>query len=443
MVNSLDDVRNNDYLNRFVEIANSYGLEGIYVSYHTSQSLQNEIFFVCGANRERVHAQDLNVEDLTAKRQKLCHLHDPHLAAFKITGNDPLLTHRSIVDYCQTSEFLIQLYNDFGQPLPDTISVGVTDALKMAHFNATNPALDSTTRAAYKKDIKDILESLEKQDPLKSDNRRRQPARTSTFARWFKKNLLPPSNKVSLDQLVMECKDITTVGVHISDADKVGKALNAHPEILYWMADEPVGRKLNCPDNQGYGSKKANDQRFIALSFDREYSAEVTGIINRVEHPEAYQSSPQELMSKYSFVQQISIQAKDYDAYVSAMKSRGIRFCIKDSSTSVDVVNMVIACEIKQNITELLDRLSKAEETKHLYTSIKDRKNSAQEEYLNTQRAKLETTILTRAGSLLNKAGGASDVEFVSISGDLLSDAPANPNMSGGWHNAEEDDIAF
>lgn len=57
-----------------------------------------------------------------------------------------------------------------------------------------------------------------------------------------------------------------------------------------------------------------------------------------------------------------------------------------------------------------------------MYTSLEDRKRTAQDEFLNKHRTKLELEMLDRASQLF----GSSNVEVVKISGDLLSDKPSD-----------------
>lgn len=428
MLKSIGDIVKNDYVNHFEDIAQSYGLTGQYIKYYTSQTKQEEVFFVCGMDKEKVCSDKLNVESVFSERQKQYLNFNPGIAAFKITNSDPLLVHDEVVNYCQTAEFLQKIYKDNHLPVPQMLPNGLVSVLKMTHRNACNPALSEETRNAYKRDIKDILK---KQDSLYTDHGDKKNSafylyqqydtQKSKVSNWFKKLFSHDKNRVSIEHLTITCRNITTVGVHVSNSVRVQEELRKRPELLYWMSDKPIGQKIDCPDNQGFGSQKANDLRFIAFAFDSEYAADVIGIANRIEHPDAYKTSIDNLISQYEFIRHISIPAEDYDKYTTAMNTRGVKYCIKDTSTDAGVINLVIACDIQKNITDILSKISSDNEKEHLYKNLEDRKNTAQDEFLNNHRTKLELEMLDRASQLF----GSSNVEVVKVSGDLLSDAPS------------------
>lgn len=430
MIQTIEDILNNSYLNRFEEIAKSYQLEGVYIKYFTSQSKKEEIYFVCGKDKDRIQSDKLNVEETLSDSQKQYHLHNTNIAAFKLTGRDPLLTNQEILDYCQTTEFLSKLYEAYKMPLPALIPNGIVSGLKMAHYNATDPSLDKDTREAY---IKDIRATLRKQDSLFTDHgsdkkramyylHQQYDTQKSRLANWYKRTFGKDKNRVSMEHLVLTCKETSTICVSVSNYKQVQSELRNHPEIIYWMADSPIGQKLDCPDNQGYGSKKDNDRRYIAFAIDREYCKDFLSIANRIGYPDAYQTTEEKLTKDFSFVQHIAIHADDYRQYTEAMNSRGVKYCMEDNiSSDPDIINLVIACNVQKNINEILQKIVSDNEKKHLYTSLDERKESAPKEYLDKQRTNLETALLKKASDVF----GTNDVEFVSISGDLLSDEPA------------------
>ena len=429
MLKSIDDIVKNDYVNHFEDIAQSYGLTGQYIKYCTSQTNQEEVFFVCGTNNELVCSNNLNVESVYSERRKQYLNFNPSIAAFKITNSEPLLVHDEVIDYCQTAEFLRKIYKENHRPVPQMIPNGLVTMLKMAHHNACNPALSEETRNSYKRDIQNILKI---QDNLYTDHGDKKNSsynlyqqydtQKSKLSNWFKKTFIRDKNRVSIEHLAITCKNITTIGVHVSDSVRVQNELRKRPEILYWMSDKPIGEKINCPNDQGFGSQKANDLRFIAFSFDSEYAADFIGITNRIEHPDAYKTTVENLISQYEFVQYISIPSEDYDKYTTAMNARGVKYCIKDTSTDAGITNLVIACNIQKNITDILSKISADSEKEHLYTSLEDRQRTAQNEALDKYRTKLESEMIDRASQLL----GSSNVEVVKVVGDLLSDEPAD-----------------
>ena len=438
MLKTLNDVIANNYVNHFEEISKSYNIEGVYVKYYASQTQQDEIFFICGADRDRIHSPNLNVDTIFAEQQKKYLIHNPHIAAFKITGNDPLLTHQEVVDYCQTTEFLTKLYQEHHMSLPDLIPKGIVAGLKMAHQNATNPALSPEERKAYNDDVK---RAIKKQDILYTNHGRnadksifhlyqQYDTQKSKFANWLKRVFSRDKNRVSMEHLIVSCKGVMTVGVHISDYSKVRDELRKRPEILYWMSDKPIGQKISCPSNQGYGSEKANDQRFIAFSFDSEYCPDFMAIVNRVEHPDAYQTTVENLVSQYAYVHHISILADDYDKYITAISSRGIKYCIDDVSNDPGIINIVLASDFEQSLSGILEEISRENESKHLYLGLEERQQNAKEDFLNEKKEELKSDILSRAKSIIGP-----DVELVSVSGDLLDNSPCDTH--------DDEDISF
>lgn len=429
MLNSLDDIIGDNLVDHFEEIANSYGLHGTYLKYFTSASSDEEIYFVCALDKKVLSDDSINVEKISLSGDRQYLNINPHIAAFKITGNKSLLTHQKVVDYCQTVEFLSKLYAEHKMALPQAIPIGIIDGLKMQHSNATNPALPQETRDSYKSDIR---ATLEKQDAFFTDHGndsekaafylyQQYDSQKSKIANWLKRVFSEDKNRVSLDHLVTTCKEITTIGVHISDAQAVQEELRKHPEIIYWMSDKPVGQKLECPDNQGYGSRKANDRRYIPFSFDSKYSTDFVAIVNKIGHPDGYKTNVKELISEYPYAEHLTIPSSEYHKYTSAFKSNGIRFCIKDTATNTDVINMVVACHTNK-IDEIVSSVATKNETEHLYTDINERQATAREDFLNTKRSELEESMLQRAEEFL----GSSNIELISVSGDLLSDEPAD-----------------
>ena len=438
MLKTLNDVVANNYVNHFEEISKFYNIEGAYVKYYSSQTHQDEIFFVCGLDKDKVHSIDINVESILANQQKKYLIFNPHIAVFKITGSEPLLTHQEVVDYCQTTEFLTKLYQENNMHLPDLIPKGIVSGLKMAHQNATNPALTPEERKAY---LADVKRAIKKQDELYTNHGhncnktnfhlyQQYDTQKSKIANWAKRIFSRNKNRVSMEHLIVSCKEVTTVGVHISDYSKVQDKLRKHPEILYWMSDKPIGQKISCPNNQGYGSQKANDQRYIAFSFDSEYCPDFMAIVNQVEHPDAYQTTVENLISRYAYIQHISILADEYDKYISAINSRGIKYCIDDTSSDPGIINLVMASDFKQSLSGILEKISLENERKHLYLSLEDRKQNAQEDFLTGEKAKLETDILSRAKTMMGP-----DIEIISVSGNLLHDLPSNIH--------DDEDISF
>ena len=426
MIKTLEDVSSNKYTNRFVEIAKSYGLEGSYIRHFSSATKQEEIYFVCGLDADKVNAKNLNVEALLADKQKKYLNHNPHIAAFKITGNDALLTHQAVVEYCQTSEFLNKLYKEYNMELPALIPHGIVSGLKMAHHNSTNPGLSKDVRNIYKKDIYDTLQK--QKDLFTETEQNREKARyylywqydsqRSKLANWFKRKFSKDKNRVSMAHLIYTCKETTTVGIHASDAKKVQAELRNRPDIIYWMADKAVGEVIKCPDGQGYGSSKENDRRYIAFSFDSEYCADFLGIVNRIEHPEAYQTTFKELSSKYAYIQHISIPSDEYGKYTAAMDSRGVKYCICDTSSDPSIIDFAIACDIEKNVTDILDKISADAEQTHLYQDLASHRENAIHNFFDRQQTKLETRALEGAKELF----GSSDVELVSVKGDFIND---------------------
>ena len=425
MLESLKDVIKNNYVNRFEEIAKSYGLEGIYIKYRSLESKKEEIYFVCGTDKSKIHSDHLNLDSVRTENQKQYLHHNSHINAFKLTGSDALFIHQEVVNYCQTTEFLVKLYQSYNMQLPRLIPKGIVSGLKMSYFNSINPRLTAELQKAYQKDIQD---TLRKQDNLFTEHGNSKKAsfylhqqydtHKSRFANWIKRVFSKDKNKVSVEHLLLTCKETTTVGVHVSDYKAVQAELRNHPEIIYWTADKPVGHKIDCPDNQGYGSQKANDLRFIAFSFDSEHCADFMAIVNRIEHPDGYKNTLDGLVSRHAYIHHISIPANDYEKYVTAINSRGIKYCIEDNSKSADVINIVMASNVQKNITDVLDKICTESETKHLYITQEEQREIMREEYLESQKTRLETELLHKAEKMM----GSSNVEFVSVSGNLLSD---------------------
>lgn len=434
MLVTLGDIATNTYVNHFEEIAKSFGLEGLYVRYHFSPTRQDEIFFVCGTDRDVVRADDINIESILSNQQKRYALHNTGIAVFKISGNDPLLTHRDVVEYCQTTEFLRNLYRDNNIPLPEMVPHGIISGLKMAYQNANNPSISQEVRKTYLDDIKKALKTQEDlytyhgNDQKKVDYFLYQQYDTqkSKLGNLINRLFNPDKNKVSMKHLLVSCKEIMTVGVHITDQVKVQEELRKRSDILYWMADKPIGQKIQCPDNQGYGSQKANDQRYIAFSFDSEQCADFMAIVNKIEHPEAYQTTAGDLASNYSFVQHLSIHADDYDRYAAALSNRGIKYCIDDTSNDPGIINLVVASDFPDNVSHVLNRISSENEVKHLYINLEERQKNAPQDFMDAQKTKLEGDIIARAKSSI----GFSDAELVSVSGDLLSNSVLDDDIS-------------
>ena len=426
MIKTLSDVSNNKYINNFMEIIKEYSLFGTYVKYYSAADQQENIYFICGSNEQRVNSDTLNVDALTAAQIKQYEFFNPHVAAFKLTGSDPFLLHQEVVRYCQRAELVNKLYNERKLDLPLVVREDLVETLKMLHDNAANPMLNEVVRSSYSKAITDAIRGqgtpfeityTKDGEPvyyLSKD----YDTQKSRFENWKRFNIASERTSVSLEHLILNSDGIDRISVPAANAEKVCNELQKRPEIVFWKS-EVLGEKLNVPDAQGYGSSQENDRRFVVFAYDRVYASDVFAIVNQIDRPDAYSLTVKSILAESpQHTQSANVLVSNYETFAEACKRFNVKHCICNNSHNVDVINVFMASNSQENIDSALSSVTNEKSAKHTYVTLEDRRA---ELMAARDQQQFSEYLLREASKLLSNNEEPPQLEILSSFGDLHS----------------------
>ena len=429
MLDSLQEICNNEYTNRFVEIAKNYGLSGTYAKYTSSNTGTQEIYFVCGLDADKVASDVLNIDKIIRENDKQHLMFNPHIAAFKITGSNPFAIHQTITEYCKDAEFVKNIFKDFNTPLSERVPLYIIRSLKMMHENATNPKITSLEQSSYIKASRELIsghydffdENGKNHKKLNFHKHGHYDPQKSKLSNWIRRVFSKDKNRVSLEHIMHCCDEAEKITIHISDYKKICQELRKRPEILYWMS-KPTGLIYNVPDNQGFGSKENNDQRFITFVFDKVYSSDFMNIINKLEFPKAFAITPEQLLENHSHSQRLQIPIDNFASFIKECDIYNIKYCIdpNDSTQSAYYVKVITASDSEAKIEEILKKISIDTESQHYYVRATDRMCNI----VNPQKEVLENTLIEQTENVLAQHGNNDNhnIQLIGNFGNVFSE---------------------
>ena len=337
MLNSLQEIKENPIANRFSEIANAYGVRGVYVNWQPGGLNTGGVYFVCGLDASKF-GRDIDMFRIIENERKgygdIC----TDARAFRIDGQQPLMVHRHIVNYCQQLDTLQKVYGYFNRPIPEKISPGTVEIMKMTWENFTNTSKSMAARKDYEKMLEVSIATVEKNyDKSSPEYKQREylikgyyDTDRGKIYNWAKKHFSKHKNEVSLTHLVNHAGRISNATVTYSHYQAVRDALSKRPDILYNFSDVR-GDILAVKDGEGYGSKEKNDRRYYTLHYPSVCSKDIENILHEIAYPEEFHRTIDEV-DPYGYGTEHVVVPDDYfNVFRSLCKENGVKLCIDHS----------------------------------------------------------------------------------------------------------------
>ena len=423
---TLTEISNNPHTNHFDKIAAEYGLEGCYIQCESDvREAESNVYFVCGLDKSAVHNSSIDVEHTYKEGQQRAALLNTQIAVFKISGVDPLISHRAIVEHCQLVEFLKLAHDERAISLPSLYPKYIAKAIVMAHGHAANPNLPYDVRKIYRKMEEDNIRRQAQLLPIGAPKGKEAfyiynlyDSSRGRVYNWFKCYFSNHKNRVSIEHLAKSSSEIAAYDVRYTNRKAVEKELSAHREIMYWMSHSPVGEKARCDNELGYGSAKNNDTRTITLCCDKEYAAVVLSIINKYEHPDGYHHKESDIVKTNNFINEITIPSQDYERYTKEFRSRGVQYCIRDTSPSAETIDLLVGYNTCGAVAKIIETMGEKLEDTHLYTDEQTQDSLVKSDFHDKKMLKLGQEALETAMAFT----GSKDVEIASCSGNWFGE---------------------
>lgn len=335
MLNTLQEIQKNGFVNRFTEIASDFGLYGTYVNWQPGGINGGGVFFVCGLDKDKILSRDIDMRQILNNQRKNGGLVRTDVVAFKLSGQHPFMAHYRIVNYFQKVETIRKSYEHFNKPIPVEMPNDLIETMEMTWNNFANKDKPLALRMEYENMLKYTIETSarmdDKNDPEYKKNHFKNEGYYDTgrgkLYNWYKKHFVKHKNEVSLPHLLSCSKEIGTASILYKNYGSIKQALDARPDILYNFS-KVQGMVLDVADTEGFGSKENNDRRYYRLSFDSVYTKDIEEIIQSHDYPEEFNRTIEEIDPHGIGVEHIIVPTHYVDMLRDFCKEDGVKFCI-------------------------------------------------------------------------------------------------------------------
>lgn len=341
MLDSLQEIQSNPITNRFLDITSSYGIHGTYVDWQPGGLNSGGIYFVCGLDPSKILNQNIDIYQIIENRRKSLGDIQTDAQAFKINGEQPLMVHRHIVNYCQQLDALQKIYSYLNQSIPKTMAPETIDLLKMTWRNLTDVTKPIRVRQNYEKVLRNSVATIAKKlDKSSSEYKEKQYLSSGyydtgkgKFYNWRKMHFAKYKNEVTLQHLLNHAGRINSAIINYSSYKAVRQALDRRPDILYNFS-EVKGGVLNVENGEGYGSEEKNDRRFYTLRYPAVYSKDVERIILEVDYPKEFHRNLDEIDPSGYGIEHIVVPDEYFGTFRSLCENHEVQICIDHSAYS-------------------------------------------------------------------------------------------------------------
>lgn len=334
MLNTLEEIQNNGIVNRFKEIAQSYGLYGIYVNWQPGGLNDGGIYFICGFDSSKITGTDIDMFQILENQRRNHGYICTDITAFKVNGKHPFMLHCDFINHCHLLDALKNAYSHAGVKLPNKISASSAEAIRMTWANFTNSTKDASLRKEYEKMLTYAIKvsdpSVKSKKTKYIENGCYDSERGKLF-NWLKRHFLKHKNEVSLPHLITHAGRINSAKILYKNYDKIRQELEKKPEIIYSFSKQR-GRILEVADSEGYGSKQDNDRRFFMLYYPFYASKEIEEMIQKINYPTEFNRTLSEIDPYGYGTEHIIIPVQYYDMFKKSCDECGLKFCIDRSS---------------------------------------------------------------------------------------------------------------
>lgn len=421
MINTVEDIKGNQFINNLDTIASEFALHGAYVQYFSHDLQQENIYFVCGREKEAVSDRRLDIDTIINDQKQQPDLFRANIAAFKLTGEDPLLARENFLIYCKNAHLVNRLYSSCDCSIPPVIRVNKLSTLKMLHQNAENPLLPPSTRNGYEHNIKELLNegsitykmrTRHTTFPLCYIDKTKVDSIKETQTKKSKEH----GNMISLEALTMNATSIETITLKPDTAERVCGLIDClHPEIVYWKSPM-FGEEMQCPDNEGYGSKEENDRRFVRLAFEAPYGPTVYKLAFMCDRAEAFQTDPAQMTATFpETIIMITIPDDDYKQLVASCNAFNAKFCIYNVPDDLKSICVMITQPDPNLLEGVLDHFMRNTRKERYFKTLEERQNEIriqrEIDILNHDKSG-RYTVIDYSGSLFAPKDEPDDLPF-------------------------------
>ncbi len=357
-INNLTDVRNSRFLCSLKEQAEKFGLECCYADITELPGFEG-VYFFCGTD---LHSYLKNDEDIKGviKRSSLNDCFLLKAKAFRLNGNDDFVAHQHIMIYMHNSELLQRVYKEKGLPLPKKVDNDAVINIRNLYANLVN-AKNSWKQVSLETQL---IKELKGEVYPHSDSQNETFVYDSGKGRisnFFRKHFNINPTNVSLPHLIATSASVETISIKAEYRKKIIDALNKNSNILY-HASKVVGDVIQADENEGFGSKEANDLRHFTLSFNEIYKEEVMDIVNRTLYPELCKQDAQSLNREYGDLIPFSIPTYEWENITNLLNANNIPFAYDINRHDTFDISLVVPQSYEQHLEAVLDRLAKEKE---------------------------------------------------------------------------------
>ena len=377
MFDTLNEIRQNKYINDLDNTAEEFGLSATYVNYNKDIDTDARgIYFVCGLDHNRIKTGDFDIKEVLKHNKRDRNFFNYGIMVFPLKDCAPFATHQLILEHCRNAEFVKMVYKEYQKPIPPKISIASLTSMKMLYANARNPDISPAERARYEESFEKCFELEDAYHNPQSADYKKMKFKTDghydtgkgPVANLFKRAFSRTKNNVSLEHLFSVSPSLEHVLLNVKIVKQVKEELKKHPEILYWMS-KPEGIVLNVQEGQGFGpTKEDNDTRTVDLAYSSFYKSEMNEILNRVCYPEAWNTNLMEMCNKYGDVYMVQIPENEYYNFRSLCGANNIEFCM-DAAMAEDKMgelSMIVPYRDIKMVDAILSRLSGETEDYHM-----------------------------------------------------------------------------
>lgn len=356
MLDSMQEIKSNPFVNRLADIARSYGVNGVYVNW-TPEGLNNGgIYFVCGLDNSKICNRNLDMLKIIENDNKSIGEIRTDIRAFRLDGQQPLIAHRNVVNYCQQLDTLQNVYRYVGKPIPVKMSPGTVELMRMTWKNFANETKSPAARRDYEKMIRASVEVVDKNYDTSSPEYKKRAYLSAGYYdtdrgklyNWFKKSFVKHKNEVSLTHLVNHAGSINKATITHSSYQKVKDALNNRPDILYHFSDVR-GEVLKVKDDEGFGSKEKNDRRYYTLHYPSVYFKDIENILHQIDYPNEYSKSITDIDPEGVGTEHVVVPDEYFEVFRKICEKEGVNLCIDHSAHSTIMGGIPVAFSAKDS----------------------------------------------------------------------------------------------
>lgn len=339
MLDTKEEIKKNPIVNRFNEIAETYGIRGMYVEWCPGGLNEGGIYYVCGLDSSKINQTNINMKEILDNMRNgegdIC----TDVSAFKIDGEHPLIAHRYVVNYCQQLNTLQNVYGHFNEPIPSRMDPNVIEIMDVAWRHFANPEKFLGSKLAHEETLSKAIEIVKQNlDPSSPEYKKYQylvngyyDSGRSKMYNWAKMHFAKHKNEVSLSHLVNHAGSINYATITYASYPFVKAALEQKPNILYHFS-EVRGDVLEVNGNEGYGSKEKNDRRYYTLHYPTIYTKEIEKILLELDYPEEFNRTLMDIDPNRYGVEYVVVPDEYFETFRELCSENNVKICIDKSS---------------------------------------------------------------------------------------------------------------